>query len=136
MMKNASRTKFCEPISCCLTLVIACAYAVSSAKAKDDETSRLTGKEAEAVALAVGDFKKNQGSTYKGKPVYGDLKHYSVELRREGNNIEVVFGPDFGPEDRGPDGLPTVGGATQYGWEVDYSISLEPLKILRRDFAR
>ena len=48
------------------------------------EPTTLRGEEAEAIALATKIFKSKQGSTYHGRPVYGDLRHYSVELERRG----------------------------------------------------
>ena len=43
----------------------------------------IAGWHAEAVAVALQQFRKHQGGkTDKGEPVYGDLRHYSVRLSR------------------------------------------------------
>ncbi|HEV2045999.1 MAG TPA: hypothetical protein VGQ95_05315 [Chthoniobacterales bacterium] len=93
----------------------------------------ITGKEAEAIALAVKVFKSKQGTTYEGWPVYGDLRHYTVELKRHAGHFDVIFVPDqphFKPNEAGP------GGGTKYGWEVHYVLSLTPLKIIEEHYAR
>jgi len=58
---------------------------------------RISGKEAEAIAIAVRIFKSKQGSKFEGHPVYGDLRHYTVELERTKNRLEVTFVPDQPP---------------------------------------
>src|SRR5437870_10243485 len=73
----------------------------------------ISGREARALAIALREFEKHQGTrTEKGEPVYGDLRHYDMELRRRGDVLEVGFSPESGPVDR-KEG--TVGGRTQYG---------------------
>jgi hypothetical protein len=112
-------------------LIVATAIAVPRCHAA--EVRELSGPEAEAVALALKVFKSKQGSKDEGgKPVYGDLQHYTVELRRAGDRLEI----DFGPKDKGPDGMTTVGGATQYGWEVTYIVSLEQMKIVDEHYLK
>jgi hypothetical protein len=106
------------------SIFLAAFLLVRVALAADSVT--LSGKEAEAVALAIKMFKSKQGSTYHGQPVYGDLSHYRVEVERHGKRLEISFVPEFGPKDKGPDGMTTVGGGTQYGWVVDYVVSLNP----------
>jgi hypothetical protein len=94
----------------------------------------ISGREAQAVAVAVREFEKHQGTkTEKGEPVYGDLRHYDVELRRMGDVLEVGFSPKSGPEDIKERRL---GGRGQYGIETHYEVSLKTLKILRQTFAR
>jgi hypothetical protein len=101
------------------------------------EPREISGREAEAVALALKLFKSKQGSKdQSGHPVYGDLQHYTIELRRDGIRLEVAFVPGFGPKDKGPDGTHTLGGATQYGWAVVYVISLDKMKIVDEHYAR
>lgn len=98
------------------------------------EFAKLTGREAQAVAIAVHEFEKHQGTkTNKGEPVYGDLQHYHVHLAKRENTLQVGFAPDLGPKDI-KEG--TVGGGTQYGIETYYEVSLKTLKILRQTFAR
>ena len=53
--------------------------------------SRISGNEAEAIAIAVRIFKSKQGSKFEGHPVYGDLRHYNVELERTKNRLEVTL---------------------------------------------
>ena len=97
----------------------------------------ISGEEAEALALALKVFKSKQGSKDEhGNPVYGELKHYTVDLTRDGDKLEIDFGPEFGPKDKGPDGMPKVGGATQYGWEIVYVVSLKEMKLLEEHYSR
>ena len=42
--------------------------------------SRISGNEAEAIAIAVRIFKSKQGSKFEGHPVYGDLRHIPSSL--------------------------------------------------------
>jgi hypothetical protein len=95
--------------------------------------SRISGNEAEAIAIAVRIFKSKQGSKFEGRPVYGDLRHYTVEIERTRNRLEVTFVPDqppLKPNEAGP------GGSTIYGWEVAYVFSLNPLKMVEEHYAR
>jgi hypothetical protein len=94
---------------------------------------RFTGREAEAIELATKVFKSKQGSKdQEGRPVYGDLKHYDVDVeRRPDQNLEVGFVPKWAPtEQHHP------GGSTDYGWEVHYIIALDEMKILEEHFAK
>jgi|GEM_PF-5158722 len=94
----------------------------------------ISGREAQAIAIAVREFEKHQGTkTEKGEPVYGDLRHYDIELIRKGNVLEVGFSPELGPIDR-KEG--TVGSRTQYGIATTYHVSLITLKIERQTFSR
>ena len=96
------------------------------------EEVELTGREAEAISLATKVFKSKQGSKdQEGHPVYGDLKHYDVDVERHGQTLEVIFVPKWAPtEEHHP------GGSTDYGWEVHYIISLDRMKILEEHYAR
>src|SRR5436305_409089 len=79
----------------------------------------IRGQEAEAIALTVKAFKSKQGTSYARWPVYGDLKHYTLELVRHHNTLEVTFVPDqpkLKPNEAG------TGGGTKYGWEVHYVV--------------
>jgi hypothetical protein len=95
--------------------------------------TRISGKEAEAVAIAVRIFKSKQGSKVDGLPVYGDLRHYSVQVERTRNRLEVTFVPEQPPLKPNEAG---TGGSTVYGWEVAYIFSLSPLKMIEEHYAR
>jgi hypothetical protein len=96
------------------------------------EPVRLSGREAEAIELATQVFKSKQGSKdEEGHPVYGDLKHYTVQIERHGPNLEVVFVAEWAPSEK-----PHPGGSTDYGWEVHYIIALDQMKILEEHYAR
>jgi hypothetical protein len=96
-------------------------------------TLEMPGWHAQAVALALREFQRNQGGrTEKGEPVYGDLKHYSVKIISRAAEVEVAFNPESGPKDiRNA----TVGGRSQFGIEVYYHVS-KGGKLLRTTFAR
>ena len=79
--------------------------------------SRLSGNEAEALAIAVQTFKGKQGFKIDGATVYGDLDHYSVQLERKHNRLEVTFVPEQPPLKPNEAG---TGESTIYGWEVVY----------------
>jgi hypothetical protein len=98
------------------------------------ETVHLTGREAEAVQLATQVFRSKQGSKDQaGHPVYGNLRHYTVEIERRGRRLEVVFVPEQPPLKPNEAG---TGGSTIYGWEVHYIIALDHMKILEEHYAR
>ena len=78
----------------------------------------LPGIEADALRLAIDDFKQHHYSTS------GDLTHYKVRLHRDADKVEIDFIPDT--EQRGP----YPGGSTAHGKEVIYTLSLQPVKIL------
>ena len=94
----------------------------------------ISGREAQAVAVAVREFEKHQGTkTQEGEPVYGDLQHYKIELQPMRRDVlEVGFVPKSGPKDI-KEGA--VGGRGQYGIETHYEVSLKTLKIERQTFA-
>jgi hypothetical protein len=96
-------------------------------------TLKMPAWHAQAVELALREFRKNRGGhTDKGEPVYGDLRHYSVHIISEGDEVEVAFIPDAGPKDIKN---ATTGGRSQFGIEVYYHISRN-VKLLRTTFAR
>ena len=98
------------------------------------DSFRLTGREAEAIQLATQVFKSKQGSKdQEGHPVYGDLKHYTVQVERHGRKLEVVFVPEEPPLKPNEAG---TGGSSIYGWEVHYIIALDRMKILEEHYAR
>ncbi len=83
---------------------------------KIGESVHLTGQELEAVAVAISDFKKHKYS------VSGDLTHYTVEVQRHANEIEITFVSDSGPNG------PEIGGGSVYGVDVHYSVAVDPVK--------
>ena len=105
----------------------------------------LAGWHAEAVAVALAEFRKHQGTkTSEGLPVYGDLRHYSVELSRCRKDeiplqylneqcVRVTFAPELSDRDKRE---AAVGGRTDYGIEVSYDILKRNLKIIKTSFAR
>jgi hypothetical protein len=98
------------------------------------EPFRLTGREAEAIQLSTQVFKSKQGSKdQEGHPVYGDLKHYSVQVERHGRKLEVIFVPEEPPLKPNEAG---TGGSSIYGWEVHYIIALDRMRILEEHYAR
>jgi hypothetical protein len=140
---EAERSKYPRPctrivnlnvITSVLALALIFQAAIGAQESPWKGMIRISGREAQAVAVAVREFEKHQGTkTEKGEPVYGDLRHYDVELRRMGDVLEVGFGPRSGPRDI-KEGA--VGGRGQYGIETYYEVSLKTLKILRQTFAR
>jgi hypothetical protein len=90
---------------------------------------RLTGREAEAVQVAVTAFRDKTQHFY-----FGDLRHFSVECHRHGKQIEILFDPDLPRHPLPSD--PEMGGRTRYGYVVRYWLSLDTLKIVKLEFAR
>ncbi|HWY40353.1 MAG TPA: hypothetical protein VNX27_06125 [Chthoniobacterales bacterium] len=97
------------------------------------DSVHLSGHEAEAIQRATQIFISKQGSKYAGWPVYGALRHYTIELRRQASKLEIDFIPDQPPLK--PNEAAT-GGGTKYGWEVVYVFSLSPLKLLEEHYTR
>jgi hypothetical protein len=87
----------------------------------------LTGAEAAAISIAVEAFKK-----IYAKP---DLRHYTVELARRKNELEITFVAD-NPEKVDNKHPGTVGGGTIYGPDMTYVVSLKTFKIVRYNFYR
>jgi hypothetical protein len=120
-------------------IIVFAFYAVFCSKIRAEESPwkgmiTIPGRQAQAVAVAVREFERHQGTkTDRGEPVYGDLRHYKVELRLRGDVLEVGFVPKSGPRDIKEVRL---GGRGQYGIETGYEVSLKTLKILRQTFAR
>ena len=62
--------------------------------------------------------------------IYGDLKHYTVFLERQGRQVDVRFVPDPSPKPQNvTEPYVELGGSTIYGYEVHYIISLDRVKI-------
>jgi hypothetical protein len=105
----------------------------------------MAGWHAQAIAVALQEFRRHQGTTTaEGKPVYGDLRHYSVQLSRSEKEdlplryaheecVSVTFVPELSARDRRE---ATLGGRTDYGIEVSYDILKRNLKIIKTSFAR
>jgi hypothetical protein len=95
---------------------------------------KFTGREAEAVALAVKTF---QAEHRKEPKFYGDLKHYSVSVERQPSRLEVAFIPDPSPKPKlAKNQYWLEFGSTIYGSGVTYVISLDRMKILKETFMR
>lgn len=109
-------------LTCLLT------YSSLALAAGGNDTVHLSGNEVSAIILAARDFKAKKHSTM------GDLRHFTVDLKRQGKEVEVIFVPDE-PKDPGPNDE-EVGGRTRYGYEVHYHVGLTPVRILRVEFAR
>jgi hypothetical protein len=92
------------------------------------ETMRLTGREAEAIRLATSDFVAKHYSRS------GDLHHFTVEIERQGKNVEIAFLADEPRPLRGNEA--GTGSGTAYGLHITYIVSLNPPKIVRFYFAR
>lgn len=114
-----------------LPLIAICGFPFCTLAA--GESSQLTGRESEAIAVAVADFHNNQGKTIDGSIMFGDLRRYTVDLKRHGKELEIIFVPDMPPLKPNEAG---TGGGTIYGWEVYYFVSLKTLKIIRFHFSR
>jgi hypothetical protein len=114
--------------------LVSCLPARSEKPSWEYPTLEIAGWHAQAVALAVQEFQKNQGGrSAKGEPVYGNLRDYSVQVISREGEVEIAFVPKLGPKDKKD---VTLGGRTQFGIEVSYHISSKDLKIVRTTFAR
>src|SRR5947209_657996 len=120
-----------------LTLaVVALAFASSSLMASERE---FTGREAQAIALAVHTFKTTRYPRRRSDDLaYGDLDHFTVSLERHNDELEVIFVPDPSPKPQRYKNVPylELGGTSVYGSEVHYHISLRRMKILRETYGR
>lgn len=114
-------------------LIIFFFLASSTPTVRADKVIILRGIEAQALELALQSFKSNQHVKYEGKPIYGDLKHYRIELTRQARSFEIVFIPDQSPLKANEAG---TGGGTAYGWDVTYTVSLDGKKILNEHFSK
>ena len=84
-----------------IVTITAIALALSSAQAVDinklppmddygwKEAGKLNGRDVEAVDAALRQFREDHFSTS------GDLKHFTVELRRHGDTLAVAFFPEY-----------------------------------------
>jgi hypothetical protein len=130
--------------ACCLALCV-CTPAFLAADIPEvpawPRSIEMAGWHAEAVAVAVAEFRKHQGTkTPQGLPAYRDLRHYSVALSRTPKDqiplryvneqcVRVTFGPELSARDKRE---ATVGGRTDYWIEVSYDILKRNMKLLRQ----
>jgi hypothetical protein len=85
----------------------------------------LKGREFEAMEVAFRQFRKAQFSAS------GDLRHFTIELRRRGGNLAVSFFPEL--DEASSHALPA---RNKYGTYITYFVSLETLKIVGYTFER
>jgi hypothetical protein len=89
--------------------------------------SEIPGREAAAIAIAVNEFKK-----IYAKP---DLRHYTVQLSRKADELEITFVADSPHHAlKRNEALPI--GPSIFGPDMTYVVSLKRLKILRYNFYR
>jgi hypothetical protein len=86
---------------------------------------KLKGRELEAMEVALRQFRVAQFSTS------GDLKHFTVELRREPGKLFVSFYPEY--HEPSQQALPA---RNKYGTYITYAVSLRTLKIIGYTFER
>ena len=120
-----------------IIVLVAIGLSLASARAVDlnklppmNETKmspdvELKGRELEAIEVALRQFREDRFSKS------GDLKHFTVELRREAGNLFVSFFPEY--DERTSRGLP---GRKKYGTYITYAVSLRTLKIIGYHFER
>lgn len=80
------------------------------------EAGKLSGRDVEAIDVALNQFSENHFSSS------GNLKHFTVELRRLAEKLAVSFFPEY--DERSSRGLP---GRNKYG---AYTRSLSVSEIL------
>jgi hypothetical protein len=105
----------------------------------------IPGWHAQALTVAMREFQKNQGGkTERGEPVYGDLRHYTVDIRQSPPDmlpieyereqcVRITFAPALSAKDRRE---VITGGRTSYGIEVSYDVARRTMKIVKTSFAR
>ena|SRR3954463_7140981 len=85
----------------------------------------LKGRELEAMEVALRQFRVAKFSTS------GDLKHFTIELRREPGKLFVSFYPEY--HEASSHALPA---RNKYGTYITYAVSLRTLKIIGYTFER
>ena len=85
----------------------------------------LKGRELEAMEVALRQFRIAKFSTS------GDLKHFTIELRREPGKLFVSFYPEY--HEASSRALPA---RNKYGTYITYAVSLRTLKIIGYTFER
>ena len=118
-----------------LVLALACTIAVAHAvdlrtlppmnETKMSPDVELKGREVEAIEVALRQFRENRYSTS------GDLKHFTVELRREGSKLFVSFLPEMNePSHR------ITPARNKHGIFITYAVSLRTLKVIGYHYER
>ena len=88
------------------------------------EAGKLNGRDVEAVDAALRQFREDHFSTS------GDLKHFTVELRRHGDRLAVAFFPEY------IDRHLITPARNKYGVYITYFVSLRTLKIVGYHYER
>jgi hypothetical protein len=86
---------------------------------------QLKGRELEAIEVALRQFRVAKFSTS------GDLKHFTIELRREPGKVFVSFYPEY--HEASSHALPA---RNKYGTYITYAVSLRTLKTIGYTFER
>jgi hypothetical protein len=85
----------------------------------------LKDREVEAIEVALRQFRENRYSKS------GDLKHFTVELRREGNTLFVSIFPEMNlPSHR------ITPAENKYGVYITYAVSLRTLRVIGYHYER
>jgi hypothetical protein len=90
------------------------------------EVTKLTGRHVEAIDVALHAFRE-----YPSFSTSGDLKHFTVELRRRDDKLAVSFFPEY--HERSSRSLP---GRNKHGTYITYFVSLRSLKVIAYTFER
>ena len=85
----------------------------------------LKGRELQAMEIALRQFREGHFSTS------GDLKHFTIELRRCSGKLAVSFLPKY--DERSSRALP---GRNRFGTYMTYFVFLRTLKMVDYTFAR
>jgi hypothetical protein len=92
---------------------------------KTTADAELKGREIEAIEVALRQFREDRLSAS------GDLKHFTVELRRETSKLLVSFYPEYHKQSQR--GLPA---RNKFGTYMTYAVSLRTLKIIGYTYER
>jgi hypothetical protein len=92
-------------------------------EAQDSNSPRMRAVEVKALCAAFSAFRSQFPKI--------QLKHYSVFVKKDGRNFDVVFVPD-----RDPSNPWLAGGGNAYGAELHFIVSRASSKILRVEFSR
>jgi hypothetical protein len=118
-------------ITLALTFTITATEAVDLNKlpSMDDwdwpKVAELKGRDLEAVEVALRQFRENHFSRS------GDLRHFTIEVKRRGDKIAVAFAPDL--DERSHRITPAE---NKYGVWVTYFVSLRTMRIVAYHFER
>jgi hypothetical protein len=127
-------------------LILSCRSPIKAENPPPEYPSvRIPGWHAEAIKIALREFQKNQGGkTDRGEPVYGDLRHYTVQISRSPPDelpseyeyeecVRIDFIPELSPKDYQEN---ILGGRTSFGINVAYDVCRRTLKIVKTSFSR